>query len=387
MRVDPKSLVRRLDALCRRALEEGVSLSVARTHYEVTVEHVLRCLIALVDGDLPLVLRHYEVQPGRLLAALDDVLEGMKTGNTGRPVFSPLLFTWIEDAYLLASVEQGQPEVRSGHLLLALLLRPGRSVLAGHTDELDKITPEALRRDLLRITSGSPEQARVTSAPGALGGPSTRRGVDAASEQALARFTTDLTARAAAGGIDPVLARDAEIRQMIDVLTRRMTVIPYRPLPPEVLRTIIELELGGIGRRMAAAHGLRLRVTDAAREAILSRCDDPSSGARNIDHVLDQAVLPRISEELLARMADGEAIDTLTLDAGQGHVLRFEFGRAGAAAVPTAVAPKAKRARSRKRGAEDAAPVAEPPAPVAKERRRAKKARIDVRQGAARAKA
>jgi type VI secretion system protein VasG len=214
VRVDPKALVRHLDAVGRHALEEGVSLAVARTHYEVTVEHVLRRLLES-QGDLPLVLRHFDVHAGRMLAALDEVLEGMKTGNTGRPVFSPLLFTWIEDAYLVAAVEQGAHEVRSGHLLLALLMRPGRSELVGHTDELDKIDVETLRRELPQIVAGSAEEARA--APSGPGGPGRAmpRGVDAAAEEALRRFTIDVTARAAAGGIDPVLGatRDPPARR------------------------------------------------------------------------------------------------------------------------------------------------------------------------------
>jgi type VI secretion system protein VasG len=111
-------------------------------------------------------------------------------------------------------------------------------------------------------------------------------------------------------------------------LLGRMTVIPYLPLAPDVMRRIVDLKLEKIAARMMAAHGLRLVVTDAARAAILRRCDDPSSGARNIDHVLEQAVLPRISEEILSRMAAGERLEVLTLGAGARHELTFELGRA-----------------------------------------------------------
>jgi type VI secretion system protein VasG len=246
VRVDPKALVRHLDAVARRALEDGVALAVARTHYEVTVEHVLRRLVES-QGDLPLVLRHFDVHAGRILAALDEVLEGMKTGNTGRPVFSPLLFSWFEDAYLVAAVEQGAQEVRAGHLLLALLMRPGRSALLGHTDELDKIDVEALRRELPQIVAGSAEEPRAAASGPGGPGRAVPRGVDAAAEEALRRFTIDVTARAAAGAIDPVLARDAEIRQMIDVLTRRRKNNP------------ILIGEAGVGKT-AVVEGFALRV-------------------------------------------------------------------------------------------------------------------------------
>ena len=220
MRVDPKSLVRRLDSLCRKVLEEGVTLTVGRSHYEVTVEHVFRRMLEASEGDIPLIFRNYEVQTPRIIAALEQELEGMRSGNSGKPVFSPLLFSWIEDAFLIASVEEGLSEVRSGHLLLSLLMQPGRTGLGRHTDELDKIPTDGLRRDLLTIAAGSSEEARVATGSKRFK-KATGHGVGAAAEEALDRFTIDVTARAAAGEIDPVLARDGEIRQMIDVLTRR----------------------------------------------------------------------------------------------------------------------------------------------------------------------
>ena len=125
------------------------------------------------------------------------------------------------------------------------------------------------------------------------------------------------------------ILRPVLLERFKPALLGRMTVIPYLPLAPDVMRRIIDLKLEKIARRMAAAHGLRLVVTDAAREAILRRCDDPSSGARNIDHVLEQAVLPRISEEILSRMAAGERLDTLVLGAGARHELTFELGSTG----------------------------------------------------------
>ncbi|MCA9711520.1 MAG: type VI secretion system ATPase TssH, partial [Myxococcales bacterium] len=129
-------------------------------------------------------------------------------------------------------------------------------------------------------------------------------------------------------------------------LLGRMTVVPYRPLPPTVMRTIIDLKLERIGSRLQREHGLTLEVTDAARDAVLQRCDDPSSGARNIDHVLDQAVLPRISEELLGRMARGEQPERITLGAGVRHELTFDFADREAGRGPSR--PKARKARAKK---------------------------------------
>ena len=247
MRVDPKSLVKQLDSLCRRALEGGVVLAVSRAHYEVTVEHVMRKLLDEPNSDLGVILRHYDVHPPRLLAALDGALEAMSTGNTGRPVFSPLLFSWFEDAFLVAAAELGAPRVRSGHLLLSLLARPGRSGIDDRTDELMKIDPGDLRRELPTLIEGTSEdEPDLGDAPRPRAGAAAAK---AAGEEALSRFTIDVTARAAAGEIDPVLARDHEIRQLIDVLTRRRKNNP------------ILIGEAGVGKT-AVVEGLALRLAE-----------------------------------------------------------------------------------------------------------------------------
>ena len=103
--VDIKSLLRRLNSYCTSALEGAAGLCVSRTHYEVTVEHVLVKLLEYPQSDLPLILRHFEVDPGKLQKSVEQSLEDLKTGNAGKPVFSPLLMEWIQEAWLVASVD------------------------------------------------------------------------------------------------------------------------------------------------------------------------------------------------------------------------------------------------------------------------------------------
>ncbi len=248
MRVDPKALVQRLDKRCRVALENGILATVNRTHYEVTPEHVLRQLVDDPGGDVAAIFRRFEVQPARVAAALEASLEAMRKGNTARPAFSPLLFTWFEDAWLFASAELGAREVRSGHLLVALFARPGRIGVDAHTDELDKIDAGALQRELAEITQGTDEDAPAIDAA-APARPASPGSLPAAKEEALARFTIDVTARAKAGEIDPVLARDHEIRQLVDVLTRRRKNNP------------ILIGEAGVGKT-AVVEGFALRVAN-----------------------------------------------------------------------------------------------------------------------------
>ncbi len=218
-------------------------MAVSRTHYEVTVEHMMRALVDVERSDIAAIFGRFDVQTPRIAGALDRVLERMSRGNTGRPVFSPLLFSWMEDAFLVAAAEMAAPEVRSGHLMVALLMRPGRTGIDNVTDELSKIAVDELRGELAAITAGTSEERPAGQGATTLPGGSVAPG----GEEALARFTIDVTGRAAAGEIDPVLARDHEIRQLIDVLTRRRKNNP------------ILIGEAGVGKT-AVVEGFALRV-------------------------------------------------------------------------------------------------------------------------------
>ncbi|MGH7155794.1 MAG: Clp protease N-terminal domain-containing protein, partial [Acetobacteraceae bacterium] len=119
--VDLKQLVARLNDPCRRALEAAAGLTLSRTHYNVEIEHWLLTLADRPDGDIAAILRHYEVDQGRFTADLTRALERMKTGNGRAPALSPEIVDLAKEAWLLASLEQGAPRIRSGHLLWALL--------------------------------------------------------------------------------------------------------------------------------------------------------------------------------------------------------------------------------------------------------------------------
>ncbi len=105
--VDLKPLLGRLNPYTKKALEAAAGLCVSRTNYEVTVEHVLLTMVDDTERDFQLILRHVGVEPAHLKRELQREVEGRKTGNTGRPVFSPVLIEWISSAWLLGSVELG----------------------------------------------------------------------------------------------------------------------------------------------------------------------------------------------------------------------------------------------------------------------------------------
>ena len=111
---DVKKLLQKLNDHATRGLEAAAGFSISREHYEVTVEHLLLKLIEDEAGDIPRILTHFEVRSDRLREALLKHLEGFRTGNTGRPTFSPILLELVESAWVVASVHHGLPDIRSG---------------------------------------------------------------------------------------------------------------------------------------------------------------------------------------------------------------------------------------------------------------------------------
>ncbi|MGM0404294.1 MAG: type VI secretion system ATPase TssH [Thermodesulfobacteriota bacterium] len=242
--VDIKGLLGRLNAYCTRSLEAAAGLCVSRTHYEVTVEHMLARLIDdNQSSDIPLILRQFEIDPSRFKKAVDQTLESLKTGNAAKPVFSPVLLDWIQEGWLVASINLEEQRIRSGALVLALLHRPAQFSTGASAEMLGTISRDNLMAAFWDITKNSVEtarkgEARVDQPEGAPG-----------ASDALSRFCIDFTAKAAAGEIDPVFGRDREIRQMVDILARRRKNNP------------IVVGEAGVGKT-AVVEGLALRVVE-----------------------------------------------------------------------------------------------------------------------------
>jgi type VI secretion system protein VasG len=223
MNVNLKSLIGRLNDTCRSALEGAAGLCLSRTNYDVEVEHFLLKLVETPDTDLTKILGHYEVDSSRLSKDLTRALDRLKTGNARTPALSPRLPKLVEDAWLLASIEFGNSKIRSGHLILALLSNGDLVRLARETSrEFNNISVESLSKSLPDIVAGSAEDKAAMSFGAPAGGAAAQPGIAGTGKtQALDQYTVDLTARARGGHIDPVLGRDFEIRQVIDILTRR----------------------------------------------------------------------------------------------------------------------------------------------------------------------
>ena len=225
--IDVQSVVGRLNSHCRSTLEGAVGMTFSRTHYNAEIEHWLMKLVEVPDNDVAAIVRHFALEPARLSADLTRALDKMKTGNSRSPALAPDVVKLMREAWLFGSLQGGEASVRSGHLLTALLTDDSLAALARETSgQFAKINTEVLRTQFANITAGSKEAggsglaaagATSSDAPGTSATPI----MSGPGGDALKQFTINLTERAKQGKIDPVLGRDTETRQIIDILTRR----------------------------------------------------------------------------------------------------------------------------------------------------------------------
>ncbi|MBI5590675.1 MAG: type VI secretion system ATPase TssH [Deltaproteobacteria bacterium] len=214
-----KSLIGKLNTACRKSLESAAGLCLSHTHYDVELEHFFIKLLDIQNTDFQKILRYFEINESHLIGDLMGVIEKFKTGNARNPSLSPRIPNMIKEAWLVASVDFQASAIRSGHILMALLSSPDTArELISSSSLFKKISMETLKDAFADLTAGSAEdsEAIARAAEGPAAGP-----VSHGKEQALAQYTVNLTDKAKKGEIDPVLGRDFEIRQMVDILIRR----------------------------------------------------------------------------------------------------------------------------------------------------------------------
>ncbi|HVE05969.1 MAG TPA: type VI secretion system ATPase TssH [Paraburkholderia sp.] len=265
MTLDLKTLVGKLERPARDALERAAQACLRHTHFDVEIEHLLLELLDIEGGDLACVLSHFGLERDTLIAETRTALEKFKRGNPRTPSFSTNLVMLLQDALLQSTVVMQEPSVKSGALLLALL---DNDTLCA---QLSASVPSLLRVSsaALRINFGS--WLAVSSERAAAAAPATSRsratGVPAAAPAVLDQYTQDLCADARAGRIDPIIGRNAEIRQTVDILLRRRQNNPILVGAPGVGKTAI---VEGLALRIAAGDvppplaNVTLRVLDLA---------------------------------------------------------------------------------------------------------------------------
>ncbi|WP_449466708.1 type VI secretion system ATPase TssH [Stenotrophomonas humi] len=255
MSINLKTLISKLDDTCRLAAERAANLCMARGNYEVDLEHLFLALLEQPQCDFALIARRSGILPESLERNLGDEIGQFKTGNSRTPVFSQHIPKLFEHAWLIASLDSGSTRIRSGHLLLALLTEPELAQLAYRGSTLfTRFKRDELKHDFAKLTEGSQEAVQTVQFADANGDEGDEQMVSSAEgglsrTPALDQFTTNLTARAREGKIDPVIGRDGEIRQMIDILMRRRQNNPILTGEAGVGKTAV---VEGLAGRIAA---------------------------------------------------------------------------------------------------------------------------------------
>ena len=241
-----KTLINRLNSTCRTALDEAGRVGVARTNYDIENEHWLSCLMNTPNSDIPLILRHHSISAEAFHGDLVRVLNGLKTGNTRTPGLSPHMVNLIRDTWMISSLDFGGSLIRSGHVLIAIIKDArGHGLPVG---TLVSIETEDLVNRFHDITKGSVEKGTEQAVTAAGGGAGGEGDPVFTSNKALDKFTIDLTQQAKDGKIDPIVGRDEEIRQLIDILCRRRQNNPILTGEAGVGKTAV---VEGFARRIA----------------------------------------------------------------------------------------------------------------------------------------
>jgi len=247
MNVNLRSLISRLTPQARSTLEAAAGLCLSRTHYDVEIEHYVMKLLDGTDGDCALILKHFGVDRSRLAADLAKSLDKLKSGNARTPSLSPSLVKMLTEAWTIGSIDYGDTHARTGHALVALATNDElRRLVLDVSREFSKIVGDSLHKDFLAIVGESVEESGVSGAPVEAGGAPRPGGGKTPN---LDQFTVNLTERAKQGKIDPVLGRDFEVRQVVDILTRRRQNNP------------ILVGEAGVGKT-AVVEGFALRVAE-----------------------------------------------------------------------------------------------------------------------------
>lgn len=217
IRIELPVLVERLNPICRHMLEEAAALCVNHQGAEIRIEHLLLKMLETPLCDVRQILKMAEVEVEELKTLLQPSAADNGYGQ-GYPSFSPLLVEWLQDSWLLASAELQHGQLRSGVMLLVLLMTPQRYLPGSVTRLLANVNRELLRQQFDEWVKESAETQVAASGSAAKSATGAALPADAS---LLARFTVNVTEQARQGSLDPVLCRDHEIDLMIDILSRR----------------------------------------------------------------------------------------------------------------------------------------------------------------------
>src|ERR1700719_3787634 len=218
----------KLNPIGYKAVESATIFCKMRGNPYVELVHWFNQIFQAADSDLHRIIKHFALNPSRLATDLTTALDKLPRGATSISDFSPHLENAVERGWVFGSLLFGEDRVRTGHVVVALLKSPDlRNIFLNLSKEFSNIKLEQLTDTFAHLTGGSPEESLGPADRTGAGGvaPGETSGAIAppamSTQEALGRFSVDLTEKARKGEIDPILGRDEEIRQIVDILMRR----------------------------------------------------------------------------------------------------------------------------------------------------------------------
>ncbi|WP_434579132.1 type VI secretion system ATPase TssH [Pseudomonas sp. Z5-35] len=221
------ALFGKLNSVAYKAIEAATVFCKLRGNPYVELAHWFHQLLQLQDSDLHRIIRQFNIEPARLARDLTEALDRLPRGSTSITDLSSHVEEAVERGWVYGSLMFGESQVRTGYLVLGILKTPSlRHALLGLSSEFDKVKVEALSERFDEYVGDSPENALTASDgfnAGSVPGEASGAMAPAAmgKQEALKRFTVDLTEQARSGKLDPIVGRDEEIRQLVDILMRR----------------------------------------------------------------------------------------------------------------------------------------------------------------------
>src|SRR5215472_15556243 len=219
------ALFGKLNSLAYKAIEGATVFCKLRGNPYVELEHWLQQILSNQDSDLHRIIKHFDIDNGRLAKDLTEALDRLPRGATSISDLSERLEDATERAWVYGSLKYGETQIRTGHLLVGMLkTRSLSNALFRISRQFEHVKPDVLAEELARIVAGSPEEHLRASGAGAAAPGEASDAMSPAplgKQEALKRFTTNLTDKARKGEIDPITGRDEEIRQIVDILMRR----------------------------------------------------------------------------------------------------------------------------------------------------------------------
>lgn len=220
------ALFGKLNSLCYRSIESSTVFCKLRGNPYVELVHWFHQMLQLQDSDLHRLIKHFGLDPAGLARDMTEALDRLPRGSTSITDLSSHIEETVERAWTYATLMFGESQIRSGHLLVALVKTSGlRNQLLGMSRQFDKIKADALCEQFDSVLRDSPEAGLSATDGFQTGAPGEESGALAPAalgkQEALKRFTINLTEQARSGKLDPVVGRDEEIRQLVDILMRR----------------------------------------------------------------------------------------------------------------------------------------------------------------------